>query len=572
MNESKLLTTFNDKNSTINKETNEITLTKEKLVFENDIEIDFPCRLLSKINTEITCENINITSKNVYIEGITFKGSINITDIDNVQIINCEVKDTSSSEGAISITNSKEIKLSHVHISNIKSIPGIYITKESDVTADNLTIHDIDETLLVCNSSSVLKLKDSNLYTTKANGIYINKSNVDIQNCKVSETDYPAIFISESECVVKNNEITNIAQNGISLNICKSFVVSRNTLKDVKGSAISILDESVGKASRNIITDIGGNGIYIGGNSDVKACKNVITNSQYPGIAVLMKSEASLIKNKITKVTYSGICCRGAKHVKIIKSELNDIQECGVSVSDTKKCVIKHCTFTNCNVASVESYNNSKVYVIENEISDMKNYGFTVYTSGYLKAKNNNISKIGKAMVNLQYRGGGVFVDNQLTECDQQRDGQTSAIFLFSGNGNFDSFTNDKEKETDSVKFIEEKFDFNSTCIKCHKNPRNCFLLDCGHKVYCKSCAEEAKENNQTCPLCRFPIASVTEGFEANSDDMCVICFEKSADSIVSPCAHMGFCHHCLEHWFKSNKNCPICRAEPASFKKIIDV
>lgn len=560
---------LNDSNSV--KEGETIILTSSKYEIEGTYQIKSPCKISSNCDTVIICEKFEISSELVSLDGITFETSIHASESDNFQMTNCVVRKSDKLDGALCISNSKSVFLSHINISGIGAIPGIYITSSSTVNADNISVSQLEETLIVCNTNSNLYLKESNIHHSKANGIYTsNDSYIEVRNCTISDTEYPSIFVSNSNCVLENNVIQNIAQNGISLNTVKSFVVCKNKISDVSGSAISIMDDSVGVAHRNIIKKIGGNGIYVSGNSEVKAYKNEISDNQYPGIAILMKSKAKLIKNKISNIGYSGICARGAKSVKILKSDISNINECGISVSDTKKCVIKYNDIKDCKIAAVESYNKSKVYIIENNIINMKEYGFLVYTSGYMKAKNNTISDVGKAMVKLLYKGGGDFISNKIQNCPNQKDSQTANMYFLSDNGNFPGVTNDPSRQTESIQLDEDYVDCNKLCIKCNKNPRNCFLLDCGHKVYCKECAEKAFNNGETCPLCRFPITKVTGGFATASDDMCVICFNEPADSIVAPCGHMGICHHCLEQWFIKNKNCPICRTEPATFKVVM--
>lgn len=76
----------------------------------------------------------------------------------------------------------------------------------------------------------------------------------------------------------------------------------------------------------------------------------------------------------------------------------------------------------------------------------------------------------------------------------------------------------------------------------CHVRPCDCFLLECGHKVYCKECAMKAKETGGKCPLCRFPIDDISTGFNIGEDDTCIIYFENKGDCMIQPCGHIGVC------------------------------
>lgn len=566
------LSLLDETNSIKNEETGEIILISEKFQTEGDFELKTPCKISSKCNTVIISDHFEIASHSVSIDNIAFETSIHVVDSDNFQITNCTCKKGKLLDGALYFYNCKSVYISHVTITETDNIPGIYITSNCTVSADNLNIYGLSETLLVCNTCSNLYIKDSVLHHTKANAIYISgKSYIEIRNCSLYDTEYPAIFISQSTCRIEDNDIKNVQQNGISLNTAKSFVVCRNKITDVNGSAIAVLDDSSGIANRNIISKVGGNGIYVCQNSTVKAYKNIINDNRFPGIAILMKSNAKLYKNKISQIVYSGICVRGARDVKILNSDISNVQECGISISDTKKCVVKNNNISNCKISSVEVYNKSKAYIENNNIKNIGECAFLVFTSAYMKAENNTIKDVGNAMVKLIYKGGGDFINNRIENCPNQMNGKTSSLYLLSGNGNFNNITNDSTRLTDSIIFEEPYVENDSTlCLKCHKKPRDCYLLDCSHKVYCTECAELAKKNNELCPLCRFPIEKVTPGFTTSNDSMCVICFEKPADCIVVPCGHMGFCEHCLNHWYRTNKKCPVCRAEPSCYKKII--
>ncbi|KAK8885303.1 hypothetical protein M9Y10_040749 [Tritrichomonas musculus] len=65
--------------------------------------------------------------------------------------------------------------------------------------------------------------------------------------------------------------------------------------------------------------------------------------------------------------------------------------------------------------------------------------------------------------------------------------------------------------DTKSIVFVENGHEDDDTlCIRCRNKKRNCFLLDCGHKVFCQKCDEAAFKNKEKCPLCRFQIMKVS--------------------------------------------------------------
>ena len=156
-----------------------------------------------------------------------------------------------------------------------------------------------------------------------------------------------------------------------------------------------------------------------------------------------------------------------------------------------------------------------------------------------------------------------------MSNCPLQCECHTSSFYYINKNGSFQGVTNDSSRKTDDISIESPCVENDLLCLKCNKNKRDYFLLDCGHKVYCKECAEEAFRNKEECPLCRFPIEKVTNGFGASNEDMCLICCEKLSNCIILPCGHMGICSECMENWFSKKKSCPICRSEPSFYKEI---
>ncbi|XP_024183362.1 E3 ubiquitin-protein ligase APD2 isoform X1 [Rosa chinensis] len=55
----------------------------------------------------------------------------------------------------------------------------------------------------------------------------------------------------------------------------------------------------------------------------------------------------------------------------------------------------------------------------------------------------------------------------------------------------------------------EELYD-GKICVICYTDPRNCFLVPCGHCATCYDCAQRIFEGeNRTCPICRRLIRKV---------------------------------------------------------------
>jgi hypothetical protein len=351
----------------------------------------------------------------------------------------------------------------------------------------------------------------------------------------------------------------------------RGFHIEDNVLEDVGSSAIAIVDESCGRIKGNILRNVRGNALYISGYSDVKIEENTIELDQYPGIAVLLGSTAIVQENSIRGVECSGACVRGARKVDIRGLSVSEARECGISIYDTVSCAITDSTFENCQLAAVECYNRSVVSVTGVTVRHCP-IGFQVYTDGQLRAEDNVAVGVATVLARLAFGGSARVVGTQCTDVAAQADFRTTGTCVFRENGVFNDWTNDAAEAGAlgielQASWAEEA---SAVCLKCKVNARSAFLMECGHRAYCLECATEAKAAKELCPICRFPIVNATLGFEANLEDVCVICSENPPTCMAIPCGHRGFCRRCMEQWYKSHKFCPACRTEPSSFKEIV--
>lgn len=566
---------LNDSNSIRNDDNNEIIINCPIIEADDNLRIEnsLPFKIKSTCNTVIKCHRLKVLSESISFIGFKFKSSIKLQNANNFELMNCSIEEHKSSHGGIEITNSQNITIKHVTISNLQK-PGIHIKSRSSLSADDLTIRNIKTTMFVCFEYSSVKITNSKFYNSTANGILSDdESSIEILNSTFSDFQNPAVFIENSKsAIIKNNKFEKIEQNGLSITSSHNFSIENNEFTQIQASAISISKESVGEVTNNKVFDIGGNGIICSTSSNITIKNNKFNDLIYPAISIASNSTATLDGNKITGIKYSGIALRRAKYVKIENCEIQKIIESGISISDTERCEIEKNKITYCGVAAVEGYNKSTVTATTNLISNIEKYAFLSYTSGNIKAEKNKIDNIKICMAKLAHKGGGYFVNNDVSNCPIQCDCKTSSLYFFNGNGQFKGVTNDVKKKSDSVVFdasFNNEDDNNLMCLKCNRNKRDCFLVDCGHKVYCKSCADKALKNKEFCPLCRFPIIDMSVGFEATNDNMCIICFDNKVDAIVLPCGHMCVCSTCLENWFKNNQTCPYCRMENSFYKNI---
>lgn len=566
------LSLLDETNSIKNEETGEITLTIPVFDIDKSITIKSECKITSNCNTVIKSTNLIIISQSAFINNISFETPIIIKNSFNVNLKNCSFKNKEVDCAIIAIINSRSIFFDQITIKDIKTVKSVIAIVNSHLIASHLFIDASTELIIGCVNESKLYMSDSQLIHSNANGIWVlNNSYLEMENCKISETICPPIYIEESTGKIYKSEINNTQMNGIVLKKVNSFDIANNKILNINGSAISIINDSNCNIHNNIISKINNNAIYVDNNSYANIYKNELSDIRCPGIAVLKKSKADISENKISNIKSCGIRVINSKKMEINKNEIKNIDECAISILNTKKCCVANNEISNCKVSAVESYNNSNVKIINNYIFDIKEYAFQAYTSGKMNAENNTIKNVGKSMVKFIYNGGGDFINNNLENCPSQIEGQTSSQYYFNKNGDFSGITNDVTRKTSFIQFEEKGIENTGMCINCNKKPRKCYLLSCGHKLYCEDCAKEAHQSHKKCPLCRLPIIDLNEGFKTN-DEICQICLDHKADCIIMPCGHIGYCHKCLNKWFKDNYSCPYCQIEPVTFRNIQDI
>lgn len=567
------LALLNDSNCIKKSETNEFIITSPIIEAEGNYKITCPMKITSSCNTLIKCDVIEIFSNSVSFSKLSFETNIIIDTSNDFSFQNCTIKSTKKTvDSVISIASSQNILINNSKISESNDCTGIIANFGSSVTIKNTEISHHPNSLLICSNGSTVRISNCYLHHSNGNGIYwIDEGNIQIDHCTITDTKCPPILLNGPICKINNNIIQNCPQDGICVYNSPNFTIENNTITKVGSSGISIRSEAQGIIKSNNVSEAGGNGAYIEF-SYVDLFDNIFSNTRYPGVVIMNQSTATLKGNRIEKIKACGIAGRNAKSITIMNNEIDEISECGISLSSTEICHIENNQISNCAISSVESYNNSNTVIQNNTISNMGKYAFLSYTSGQIKAENNQIDQIGDSMVKLSHKGSGEFIDNAITNCQNQLENNTTSSYYFAKNGQFEAVTNVVEKaEQNSVKYekTSDKDDL-ILCLKCNKNERDCYLMKCGHRVYCSECAKLALEKKETCPLCRFPIIQVSEGFKMNNDDdLCILCFENKPDTIIMPCGHTGVCSSCLNNWLKENRVCPCCRTKDPYYNKI---
>lgn len=540
--------------------------------YGKEIGINSPITIKSSFNSKFIFSRIVILSSNVTISDITLNGSIIIDSSDNITIQNCKFEGSDpGSAAALVVNHGTGINFNYLVISDL-NFPAMLFETNSIANIKCCHLFNINASIVFVTNSSQVFIEQCEIYQTPNNGVTVaSDSYVEVKDSEIHHTQNPAIQGLFSKLICTNSYFHDVDQNGINISHCNETRFINNKFKNIKSSSISISFRSQGFISENTFEDISGNSIYVSEESKATILKNTVTRIVYPAFAVLQRCSVQISYNKISKVNKAGICIRGANRAALDYNEIEDVLDCGISISDSINCVLTHNTINKCITAGIEAYNQAKVAIYDNQITDCGKFGIMVYTGGSVTASRNKFTNISDAFVHLSTHGEGTFTSNEVIKCTKLLDGNTTGNFFFHNNIPFESITNDETKDEKNVKKVPKFVDpLLGKCLKCGTASREVFLVPCGHKIFCQNCGKKAVEKEEKCPLCRFRITSITEGFSVSDDAICSICLENQTDSIVVPCGHTGFCVDCLNEWFTDKCSCPVCRAEPAAFKKII--
>ena len=537
-----------------------------------DIGILCPTKLFSTSNSKLICRNLTIASDKVTLSGIQICGSITIQKttedvlLENLRLYHGHL----STGGGVVLTEAKGVKMDRVSIESLERIPGVFLEMESSLEMVNSSIshaRGFIHAALRCN----LKIKDCRFNDSQTRGVYVLESDLEMTNTDLGKTQQPAIYGQCSKMVVTDCNVHETEQTGVSLAACKESRFIGNTVSKTKSSGICVSSEASLYAERNKFSEVAGNAFYVCDKSTATILHNTITECEYPAVAVLQKCTAQISFNDISKVAKTGICIRGAKSATLDQNQFAEVTECGVSISETENCVLTKNKFKNCGSGGVEVYNLSKAVLTDNSFEDCGDYAFIAFTGGFIHATKNRISNAKIAMAWLTVGGGGDFEENIPKNCPELYAGRTSGAFFMKDNGMFENMTNDQERGCEEVPYVEGQRETPSKgmCWKCHEVEIQGYCVPCSHKLYCKKCGQLAVEAQESCPLCRFPITSFTDGFNAG-EDQCQICLEKPIDCIILPCGHVGYCQNCAYDWISRSNSCPTCRAENATIKRLL--
>lgn len=234
--------------------------------------------------------------------------------------------------------------------------------------------------------------------------------------------------------------------------------------------SIFINEESRGKVSNNIIRES-----FVGNES------NHIVNALSASIRVQDDSSVTIIDNQIVNSKQNGICIYEAGRVEIKQTEIDIVELYGILICRAKSILIRSNTIKNCRQSSIMMFSYSNATVEYNTIFNIGKYAFCIICQSFMEAKENVIDNV-KCFVKLNYKGGGDFINNHVSNCNNQLDAETSSFYFLSVNGNFPNATNNKSRFGDSIHIDEFKSEIesekNQMCLKCKKNKRDCILFN----------------------------------------------------------------------------------------------
>ncbi|OHT12857.1 hypothetical protein TRFO_17109 [Tritrichomonas foetus] len=517
--------------------------------FENKtIVISTSTSIKSLIHSIIICDRFIVNAEKVKISGFHFECMVSFSGCSDVLLSDCTIANTNPEFAAIQIVNSKAILIKNVEIMLSSSPKGGIILEDSFAMLEKVTIRDLLYTLLT-----------------------IYDSCVEIKNCVFDGSYQNGIVVESSKVKMQNSVIANINQTGIYLTSLKDAIIESNKLHDIQGVAILLLSESKATISKNEFSNILGSAIGVAQMSAVMVEENIASDIGTPVFWLFNDCEGVYQNNKITKTERLGICSRGATKITIKGNDLTDIKECAISIADTKTAIVSNNTIQNTSIAAIEVYNKSFCDINSNRMNDVGDYGISVFAGSKINALNNFIHGAKRAVIQMKYKGCGRLIGNKTQNCLKLVDGPTTGLFYFKNNSPFKNLTNNISLRGNGINFEKTYIDSkDKLCMKCLKNPRNCFFSNCGHKIYCEECATEFLKGNDKCPLCRCHIDKITTGFMTSDDNNCFLCFLRPSSCIILPCGHMGFCSDCMKKWFATNQSCPYCREEFAYYKPII--
>jgi parallel beta-helix repeat protein len=556
-------------------DTPELTLCEQSyLLPEISFAIRRPLHLKSACQTKLICKSIVVLSSDVTISDLEIVGAIVGYQVADLTVVDCKLeRGDSSSGGTIVLTQCQNVRLERLELHDLVNSPGVFAERGTFFSLRDSTVRKTGKYPSVAISfESTAVLAKCVFSESGDSAIKIHQSSkCEIEECEMHHTAKSAISIWDSEVIMENSLVHDVSETAVSATACAQSRFLNSHFHHTKSSCLSIAHQS-SKAhiEGNTFEDIEGNAIYICDHATVTAVRNRITRASYPAFAVLQQARATLKLNNLSHLEKAGICVRNAKSAILEENTISHCGECGVSISDTEECNLTRNTISECGVAALEAYNDSHAIAIGNRFVNTGKYALMAFTGGRVTASENVVSGVEISMVNLTTFGGGTFTDNsEIVDCPLALTGLTSAQYLFRNNGELEAITDDEALAIDGVRYAPTPIDPTAgKCLLCGVGPRQLHCAPCGHKVFCTACG--GKGEGLICPLCRFAVTSVTEGFRMSEDGLCQLCLSKPADGIVLPCGHIDYCVDCLATWFQGKTTCPTCNSSKVTFKKVL--
>jgi hypothetical protein len=158
----------------------------------------------------------------------------------------------------------------------------------------------------------------------------------EIDECEIFNIGKCAIYVWESEIVLRNSLVHDVPESGVSAVACEHSHFLNNRFRNTRSTTLSISQpESVVHVEANVFEDI----------------QEAIT---------------TISSSEIQNLEKAGICVRHSQSALLDRNVISHCGECGVSILDTVQCTVTQNAILECAIAGVEIYHESTVVVNQN--------------------------------------------------------------------------------------------------------------------------------------------------------------------------------------------------------------
>lgn len=436
----------------------------------------------------------------------------------------------------------------------------------SSFEAVNCDFHRCSNDPISLENYSKLLLNQCQFFEINESFVYSKSfSESQIENCSFfsENTERVLLFFTSSsakifDCTFKTPNINSIKGTNDSNIICE-----RCKFEDAFSPSFVVTNHSKGTLSQCQFSNIHANSILSESSSEIDVDQCKFQNGDYPSIVFYDKVNGVIKNCLFSNIKNAGIAVReeSTSHISDCSFESCTV---GISASSQSKAQINHCFIKETIHYSILSFDLS---VLEIENCEFTNSGiafFHSFTGGLINVKNSKIyhnssssSFLSKIIVN-----GSLILSN----IEILSNIQLSHLFEDVNKVNQQNVKlNDKLLQDLDIDNHLQNVLLNKKCLDCKLPADGPYFDCCLHKPLCSKCFNSKKI--EECPLCNRKISKLYNQEKIETEDICPVCYENSACSIIIPCGHR-FCSQCIDSWHKEDsKECMICHGTELSVK-----